>query len=418
MAEKLAIHGGTPVRTKPMPSPYPGASAYGEEEVEAAVEVIRAKSPFRYYGPTEVLGKAKEYEKSLSDYIGVKHTLGVTSGTASLVVALKAAGVGVGDKVIIPACTFIATAGAVVAAGAVPVFCDIDDSFTIDPAKIRDCVDKYTKALITVPILGNPCRMDEIMAEAKKYNLMVIEDVAQSMGSSYKGQKSGTFGDIGCFSMQINKMISTGEGGAVCTNDPKLYERAVRYHDHGMFREREGFLGTNAADDIFLGQNYRMSEITGAIACAQLKKLPKMIEKFRALKKIIVDGIRDIPGIQMVRVNDPEGECGCTTQFILPSKEKCIEFNEALCAENIYNFRLYGGEPIYMVPQIMGKRTVDTNGFPFNQFDEEIVYTPDMCPVAVDLMARTISITIGVLHTEEDARDIVAGIQKVAAAIL
>lgn len=418
MSEKLAINGGTPIRSEVMPSPYPGASAYGQEEIDAAVEVLKAKSPFRYYGPSAVLGKAKEFEKSLSTYIGVNHTLGVTSCTASLVVALKAAGVGIGDKVIIPACTFIATAGAVVAAGAVPVFCDIDDSFTIDPKKIGACVDKYTKALIAVPILGNPCRMDEIMEEAKKYNLMVIEDVAQSMGSTYKGKKSGSFGDLGCFSMQINKMISTGEGGAVCTNDPKLYERAVRYHDHGMFREREGFLSTNAADDIFLGQNYRMSEITGAIATAQLKKLPGMIEHFRKLKKIIVDGIKDIPGIQMVRVNDPEGECGCTTQFILPTEEKCKEFIDALNAENVRAFRLYGGQPIYMVPQIMGKRTVDPNGFPFNQFDEEIVYTPEMCPVALDLMARTVTFTIGVEHGEQEAMDYVNGIKKVAAAIL
>lgn len=418
MSDKLAINGGTPVRATPMPSPYPGASAYGEEEVNAAVEVIRAKAPFRYYGPVEVLGRAKAFEKALSEKIGVNNTLGVTSGTASLVVALKAAGVGVGDKVIIPACTFIATAGAVVAAGAVPVFCDIDESFTIDPAKISDCVDKYTKAIITVPILGNPCRMDAIMEEAKKYNLMVIEDVAQSMGSSYKGKMSGSWGDIGCFSMQINKMISAGEGGAVCTSDAKLYERAVRYHDHGMFREREGFLSTNGADDIFLGQNYRMTEITGAIGCAQLAKLDGMIQKFRALKKIITDGIKDIPGIQLVRVNDVDGECGCTTMFTLPSKEKRIEFNEALQAENIYNFCLYNGEPIYMVPQLLNKKTVDKNGFPFNQFDEEIVYTPDMCPVAVDLMARTLSITIGVEHTEQEAHDIVAGIKKVAAAIL
>ena len=121
MSEKLAINGGTPVRPNPLPAPYPGASAYDEREVEAAAEVIRAQSPFRYYGPEKVLGKAKEFEKNLSEYIGTKYTVGVTSCTASIVCALKAAGIGPGDKVIVPACTFIASAGAVVAAGAVPV---------------------------------------------------------------------------------------------------------------------------------------------------------------------------------------------------------------------------------------------------------------------------------------------------------
>ncbi len=418
MSEKLAINGGTPVRPDPLPAPYPGASAYDEREVEAAAEVIRAQSPFRYYGPEKVLGKAKEFEKNLSAYIGTKYTVGVTSCTASIVCALKAAGIGPGDKVIVPACTFIASAGAVVAAGAVPVFCDIDKSFTIDPTKIGACVDKYTKAIIAVPILGNPCRMDEVVAEAKKYNLIVIEDVAQSMGSSYKGKMSGSWGDLACFSLQINKMISTGEGGAVSTNDPKLYERAVRYHDHGMFREKEGFLATNAEDDIFLGQNYRMSEITGAIASVQLSKLPGMIDQFREYKKMMVDALSEIDGIELVHINDPEGECGCTTQFMLKDKETCQKFIDALNAENIRCFCLYGGRPTYMIPQLFYKKTVDPSGFPFNQFDEEIVYTEDMCPVAVDLMPRTVTMTIGVLHTKKDIEDSIAGIRKVAAAIL
>ena len=269
-----------------------------------------------------------------------------------------------------------------------------------------------------MPILGNPCQMDRIMEEAKKYNLIVIEDVAQSMGSKYKGQYSGSFGDIGCFSLQVNKVLSTGEGGAVSTNDPMLYERAVRYHDHGMFREREGFLSTNSADDIFLGQNYRMSEITGAVACAQLTRLDDLIAHMKKIKYMILDGIRGIPGLDFVRINDEEGDCGNSIIMLLPNKEKAMEFIQAMGAENVACGHLYNGEPIYMVPQLLYKRTVDKNGFPFNQFDHEIEYTQDMCPQAVKLMARNALLSIGGLHTEKDAEDAIRAVRKVTAAIL
>ena len=290
---KLAIDGGEPVRKTPVPMPYPGASVYGEEEKRSVTEVIDSKSPYRYYGP-HVLGKARAFEKAFSEKIGNPYTLGVTSGTASLIVAMKAAGIGPGDKVIVPACTFIASAGAVVCAGAVPVFADIDESMNIDPDSIGKVVDKYTKAIMPVPILGNPCQMDRIMEAAKKYHLMVIEDVAQSCGSRYRDQYSGTFGEINCFSLQINKILTTGDGGAVTTKDAKLYERAVRYHDQGMFREKEGFLSKNAADDVFIGQNYRMSEITGAVALEQVKKMDYIVSSMHRIKYQIKEQIRDI----------------------------------------------------------------------------------------------------------------------------
>jgi 8-amino-3,8-dideoxy-alpha-D-manno-octulosonate transaminase len=415
--EKLAIHGGEPVRTEPMPPPYAGASVYGEEEERAVLEVIRSKSPYRYYGPN-VLGKVREFEKAFSKKIGIEYTLGVTSGTASLVVALKAAGIGPGDKVIVPACTFLATPGAVVCAGAVPVFADIDESMNIDPDAIEKVVDKHTKAIIPVPILGNPCQMDRIMEIAHKYNLVVIEDVAQSCGSKYKGRYSGTFGDINCFSLQINKIITTGDGGAVVTNDPKLYERAVRYHDQGMFREKEGFLSKSSADDVFIGQNYRMSEITGAIAVEQLKKLDYIVESMRKIKYSIKDQIRDIPGIGFRRINDEEGDAGNSLIIYLENPEKAKEFREALNAEGIPASFLYNGEPIYMLPQIFNKKTADSSGFPFNQFDEEIVYEKDMCPKAWDIMQRTATINFSPAFTEKDAEDVVKAIHKVTKYIL
>ena len=414
---KLAIHGGEPVRTEPLHTAYPGADVYGEEEKRAAIEVIENQSPYRYYG-ANVLGKVKSFENMFSEKFRNNHTLAVTSGTASIVVALKAAGIGPGDKVIVPACTFLATPGAVVVAGAVPVFADIDDSMNIDPDAIGKVVDKYTKAIIPVPILGNPCQMDRIMEESKKHNLIVIEDVAQSCGSKYKGKYSGTFGDINCFSLQINKIITTGEGGAVTTNDPKLYERAVRYHDQGMFREKEGFLSKDAPDDVFVGQNYRMSEITGAVALEQLKKLDSIIESMRKVKYSIKNQIKDINGLGFRTINDEAGDSGNSLILLLPDAEIAAEFRKALTAEGIPTGFLYNGEPIYMIPQMMKKKTVDRNNFPFDQFDEEIVYTRDMCPNSWNIMPRSANIGISPTYTEKDVDDIVKAIRKVAAHLL
>lgn len=417
MDDKLAINGGKPVREKPLPPPYPGASVYGEEEKKAVMEVIDRKSPFRYYGHN-VIGKAKEFERNVTQKFGSKFALGVTSGTASLVVALKAAGIGPGDKVIVQSNTFIASVGAVVIAGAVPVFADVDESMNIDPKDISRVTDKYTKAVITVPILGNPCEMDKVVVEAKKNNLLVIEDVAQSMGCKYKGQYSGTFGDIGCFSLQINKILTTGDGGVVVTDNEKMYERAVRYHDQGMFREREGFLAMKAEDDIFMGQNYRMSEVNAAIAVEQFKKLDSIIAKMKKIKYMIKDGIKDIEGITYRRINDVDGDASNTLFMLLPTKEKAAEFLKTLSAENVNCASLYGGRPVYMLPQVFYQKTVDKSGFPYNQFEERVVYSEGMCPFVEATLPRNAIITITPELTEKDAEDIIKGIHKVAKHIL
>jgi 8-amino-3,8-dideoxy-alpha-D-manno-octulosonate transaminase len=417
MYDKLAIHGGIPVRELPLPPAYPGASVIGDEEKKAVLEVLDNKSPFRYYGPN-VLGKVKEFERLFSNKIGTKYTLGVTSGTAALVIALKASGIGPGDKVIVPACTFVATPGAVICAGAVPVFADIDESYSIDPAEIGRLADVFTKAVIPVPFHGNPCKMDKIMAEAMKYKLMVIEDVAQSCGSSYHGRFSGSFGNIGCFSLQLNKIITTGDGGAVTTDDEGLYERAVRYHDQGMFREKDRFFSSQEEDDVFVGQNYRMNEISGAIALEQLKKLAMITSSMHKTKYLIKGQLKGIDGISFRIINDEEGDAGSVLMMVLPDKNRAEKFRNALNAENIATFCPYGGHPVYMMPQILNQKTIDKNGFPFNQFDEKIVYSTDMCPKSLDLLPRSATINITPVYTEKDAEDVIKAVRKVAPYIL
>lgn len=412
--KELAINGGTPVRDTYLHLPYPGAQLYDEIEAKAAWEACMSKSPFRYYG-INYLGMVEKFEKGLAKRMKVKNAVAVTSGTAAVVVALKAAGIGPGDKVIVPSITFVATAGAVICAGAVPVFADVDDTMHIDPKKLENVVDKYTKAIITVPLAGAPCQIDEIMAFAKAHNLMVIEDVAQSMGSSYKGKAMGTWGDVGTYSLQMNKILTTGEGGAVVSDNDVLYERAVRYHDQGQLRIDPARSADPALT--FPGQNYRMSEITGAVANAQLERLDYIINGMKKTKKILKEELKDIKGLTFRRIIEEDGDVGASLIMYAPNNEKALEFIKAMNAENIGFYQLYGGKPVYMNPQIFTKNTVEGKGFPYNQFDEEIIYTEDMCPVACDLAGRMVMLSLSPVFTDKDIEDVIKAAKKVTSAI-
>lgn len=417
MDTKLAIHGGEPVRTAPFPPYYPGAMLYDEKEAAATAAVTYSHSPFRYYGPN-LIGKVKQFETEIAQKMGMKYAVAVTSGTAAVITALKAAGIGPGDKVVVPACTFIATAGAVICAGAVPVFAEIDESLSLDPDRLKDVVDKDTKAVIPVPILGNPCPMDRIMEEANRLGLIVIEDAAQSCGATYHGKRIGTFGHINTYSLQMNKIMTTGEGGVVITDDPKLYERAVRYHDQGMFREAEGFLSTNPEADIFVGQNYRMSEFTGAVALEQLHKLDQMLSNMRRAKYALREQLTGIPGFRFRHIHDEEGDAGNALILLLDDASRVLPFLQAIQAEGIPFGRLYNGEPVYMQPQILNQRTPDKSGFPFSLFDPPVRYSADMCPRSVEILSRNVELMIGTTWTDADVDDVVRAVRKVAAQVL
>jgi len=417
MEEKLAIDGGRPVRDRGLQKPYPGALLYGDEERRAVLEVIDSRSPYRFYGPAPLF-RVQEFEGSFARRMGSSHVLAVTSGTAALIVALKAAGIGPGDKVVVPANTFLATPGAVLAACAVPVFADIDESLNLDPAAIEPVLDRHVKAVLPVHIGGNPCDMDPILEVARRHGLAVIEDVAQSCGCSYRGRPVGTLGDLGAFSLQINKVITSGDGGAVTTDSSRLYERAVRYHDQGMFREREGFLGSKEEEEIFPGQNYRMSELTGAVALAQLGRLDAILEAMRRIKAAVLEGIRDVPGLTRRRIVDAAGETGGKLALLLPDPQTAKRFRDALNAENVTCSGLYEGRPVYMIPQILTQKTVEGRGFPYDQFEERVRYEPGMCPACEGILPRVCMISITPDMDGKDAENIAEGIRKVSRRVL
>src|SRR5262245_33343489 len=230
--ERLAVSGGSPVRTKPLRASYWGTQYYDDKEEQQLMDVLSARQPFRCYGPGgEPPAKVATFEKEFAARMQVQYALAVTSGTAALQCAVAALQIGPGDEVILPAWTWHSCYNAIVLAGALPVFAEIDESFNIDPADIESKITPQTKAIMAVHLLGNPCDMDRIMPIARKHKCRVIEDCAQSVGASYKDRPVGSIADISIYSLQINKTITSGEGGAVVTNDPVLFERASRFHD-------------------------------------------------------------------------------------------------------------------------------------------------------------------------------------------
>lgn len=423
MKSTLAINGGEPVRQKSLPGAYPGASVYGQEEIDAVTEVIKRKSPFRYYG-VDVAGKAEEFENRVCQRFGRRYALASSSGTSALILALVAAGIGGGDKVIIPANTFYATAGAVVAAGGVPVYCEIDESMNIDPNKIEELIDEDVKALVIVPILGNPCDMDQIMEICKRRNLLLIEDNAQSWGAVYKGKKCGSFGAIATYSLQLNKMITAGEGGVLVMDKPEYIERATRFHDQSQFRKKMKLEGAKELEDqILIGQNYRLSEIASAIACEQIKKLDYIIENLRHVKGTIKSEIKPVleeKGVKFRKIVDEQGDVSNTIMMYMPTPEKAIAFREALYAENIFCSHLYERKAIYEAPSLLNKKTADKSSYPFSMFrgERDINYKKGMCPKAEDLLSRNVMIPLAPVFTEEDCQDVINAVIKVANEIL
>jgi perosamine synthetase len=238
----------------------------------------------------------KAFQNELAEFIGVKRVLTVSSGTAALHSALLAAGVKNGDEVIVPPFTFVATSNVALLAGAKPVFADIEPrTYTIDPNKFRKAITKKTKAVIPVHLYGHPANMDPLMEVAEDKGIYVIEDCAQSIGAEYKGKKTGSIGHMGCYSFYASKNITTGEGGAVTTNDDELAEKVWMIRRHGEKEEYQCQM---------LGHNYRMPEIEAAIGRVQLRKLPSFMEARTKNAKALTEGLKDLTAIELPIVEE------------------------------------------------------------------------------------------------------------------
>jgi len=411
----LALEGGAPVRAKPLRTRHFGPLYYDESEWTLLKEVWQTRSPFRFWNfEMQLPDKVATLEREFAQKMGVKYALAVNSGTTALEAALAALEIGPGDEVIVPAWTWHSCFHAVVRHGALPVCAEIDESFNLDPARVEQAVSPHTKVLMIVHLQGNPADMDRLLPIARKHGLKVLEDVSQAVGASYKGKRLGSMGDIAAASLQVNKTISAGEGGMVYTNDPLLFERAVRFHDVGTLRKvHEDWIGSGRLEPV-PGSNFRMTEFTGAVLLSQVRKLDRIVSDIRAVARRVYDGIADLPGLKTRLLPDPAGELGVGVYLDLGSRQARDLFLKAMRAENVPASPPSGSVVLPLQPYAEMKMTLHPEWPTFRVGrGPEIRYGATSCPRTIDVLDRFGGVLLDPKFSEADTRDIVAAIRKV-----
>jgi dTDP-4-amino-4,6-dideoxygalactose transaminase len=357
----------------------------GVTELITLGRVIARGQLLRYRGGEH--GFTTQFEIDLTKKLGVKHALTVNSGTSALISALAAAGIGPGDEVLVPAYTWVATAIAPLAVGAVPVLVDVNESLTIDPEDIKRKITPYTKAIIPVHMLNLVCDMDAITAIAKQHRLKIIEDACQAVGVTYKGRRVGTIGEVGAFSFNQFKNLNSGEGGAVLTNDDRIFTRARMYHDVGSYTREYEFEGNEA---VFAGVNLRVSELTGAVLHAQLPKLDPLLRRLRRRHTMMTKYLSKTTKLRISPHNDPANAVGLSVIFDRPEDAK------AFATQSGVERLIDTGRHVYTnwVP-IMTQRTFHERMNPWKWANREITYSNDMCSRTLDILARTCRVSLG-----------------------
>jgi len=405
MSEQLAIHGGPKTKT----TPFGTGKRFGLDEAKELLEALEQNTLFYHLG-----NKVKTFLARFNELYGVKYSVATSSGTASIHVALGAAGVSVGDEVITSPITDQGTLIGILYQNAIPVFADLDPhTYNMDPKSIESRITPRTKAILVVHLAGNPADMDPIMDIARRHKLKVIEDCAQSYLTKYKGRYVGTIGDYGCFSTNDFKHISTGDGGIVTVNSG---DEQDFYTTHAFADKNYKRFGDAVQRDLhYLAPNYRMTELQGAVGIAQLKKLPWICEQRRKYGDRITEGISGLKGISPHRVPDG-GECTYWFYMLRVNEEElsCTrdEFSQALAAEGIPNSAGYIPDVVYMQPLFQKRQAYLGSHFPFDLTG--ITYERGLCPNAERILQTAIRFGVSEFYTEQDIEDIIRAIRKVA----
>ena len=370
--------------------------------------------------------RVQAFERTARELFGVKHAIGTSSGTAALHAAFVAVGVGPGTEVICPAIGFMATAAAVVMAKGVPVFCDVDQSLSMDPNKIEAVITKRTVAIVPTCVMGSVPDMAAIMRVARRHKLKVIEDCAQSAGGQFKGRYVGTFGDASCFSISAYKIVGGGEGGLLLASKQRYWERANQTIECGGLWRPERFAPPRYEGELFCGTNYRMSEIEAAVDVVQLRKMKAVVNRFRKVKRRIVHRLKTYREIVPQKLNDPDGEVGYLLRFFPQTLKLSEQIATALKAEGVpCSTRGRNGRPdwhiyAYMYPITM-RRGPTSDNCPFEcplylQRGGAASYARGDCPVADDLYDRVVSVNLNQWLTAADCRNIAEALNKVLSA--
>lgn len=308
-----------------------GSELLGDREFELIKEIF-AENPailYRYHPKARMV---RHFEEAIARRLGVKFAHAVSSGTAAIEVALHAAGVRPGDEVVTTAFTFLAPIEAILKLGAIPVCVEIDETLHLSPAAVEAAITERTRAVCVVPMWG-PCDMDGLAAVCRKRDIVMVEDSAQCLGGTYRGRPLGTFGRIGSFSLDFGKSITAGEGGFIVTDDEETYRRAAEYADHGHVHNPTVPRGEDGVR--VPGFNYRMSELTGAVALGQLSRLDGILSRQREHNARLTARLAEIPGLGIRRTVDPAGETGDTIIVRLPSAEKAAAASKQLAQAGI-----------------------------------------------------------------------------------
>ena len=385
----------------------------GNQEVQAIKKIISKGKLFRYLENSE----CDFFEKNYSKYLSIKHTALASSGTAALTAALVGLKIGPGDEVLIPAHTYMATAMSVLSVGAIPIIVDIDETLTIDPKALEDACGPLTRAAIVVHMWGTTCNMKAIMKIAKKKNLFVIEDACQGVGGGYEKKILGTIGHVGAFSFNYYKNMTSGEGGAVVSNNKEIIERAKCAIDpcHFYWQGRKNSLKPFAAN------GSRASEFMGALLNVQLKRLPGMIKKMRAERNKILSSTQNLSnmGIKHSPLNSKNYDCGNYVFF---------KFNNTLDAENftsIFPAPIAGktGRHNYTEwDQILlkeGSFHQSLNPYKLSQNKKcRMNYNKNMCKSSLEILDKTIMIPTDPKNTKKDINNTIRNIKRAALAYI
>jgi len=357
----------------------------GKEEIRAVAKVLESRQFMRYRGGEN--GYVDRFEGALREKIGVKHALTVNSGTSALICAMVGLGIGPGDEVLIPAYTWVATAFGPLGAGAVPVLVDVDDSLMMDPADIERKITKHTRAIIPVHMANQVCQMDAIMRIARKHKLLVCEDCCQAIGLKYQGQRVGSFGHANAYSFNQFKNISCGEGGAVVTNSDSVVERMRIYHDTGAYTRASA---SKVRVPFFAGQNYRASEITGAILGIQLSRLDGILLELRKRRGVLASMLSESPRFQLARNNDVDDAVALAIQFGTASEARKYSKRHAA---NVTVVRDSGRHVYTNWEPLFNRLAFHPKMNPYKWARRDIKYAMDMCSRTLDILERTCYVT-------------------------
>lgn len=407
MAQKLAICGGTPVRSTPLPTP---PRTVGEGALDAVRQVLESGRMNRTGGTW-----VKRLEEEFARFYGVKHCTASTSGTSAIHVAVGALNPDPGDEIITAPITDMGTVIPILAQNAIPVFADVQrETFNIDPVDVERRISPRTRAIIPVHLGGNPCDVGRILDIARRHGLLVIEDCSQAYCASYNGQWVGTLGDIGCFSMQQSKHLTVGDGGLTITKDDELGRRTALFADKGWPR----YSAEGAREYLGFGFNYRMTELQGAVGVSELPLLPSVVERRVRNGNRLTELLRGLRGIHPQRVAP-----GCQSTYWFYALRAVREetgvppeqVTKAVRAEGISCSYRYIGRPIFLYEALRRKRIYGTSAFPFDLQDpaRAVRYEEGECPNCETALDEMLTVPLHEAFGEQDVQDIATAFWKV-----